>query len=130
MLFIEHDAWFVITRTRDNARDALIIGLVTLMQCTFFANDHDGSWFDEICLSYVEIFGTVGVREDNVFANTNLTTDPDIAVEKARVSLTSFLLCKNGGSRAVRIEIVGGYCRRCGGLCFGMNGFIASAISR
>src|SRR5713101_1381673 len=111
MLLIEHDARLVISRPRDDARDALVIGLMTLMQYSFFADDHDCSRFDEVRLRYVEIFGTVGVREDNVFSNTKITTDPDIAVKKARVSLSSFLLCKNGGSRTFRVEIVRCYCR-------------------
>src|SRR4029077_223647 len=96
-------------------------------QGAFTAENHHGSRFHLVRARYIEILGTVGVRENNVSANTKLTTDPDMTFEEARMSLSPFLLGKNGGTRTVRVGVVCGDGRCTWRRCLAAHALIGDA---
>src|SRR6266542_1285606 len=66
---IQHDAWVVVSRARDDARDALVIGVLTLRQNTFITQNHHRSRLHFICVKYVEVFGAVSIGQPDVPGN-------------------------------------------------------------
>jgi hypothetical protein len=52
---------FVVSRARDNARHALVVGMMALMWLSLIPQHYHCSWLKEVCISDVELFGAIGV---------------------------------------------------------------------
>src|SRR5260370_25561666 len=72
LMFAQNDARLVISRARDHAGNALVIGLMALTQYAFFAEHHNRARFYN--LRHVEIFGAViALKQADIALNLNIT---------------------------------------------------------
>src|SRR5204863_877843 len=59
--------------TRDHPCDSLIVGLLTLMQCTSLIEDYHCSWLDFCGFCYIKFFCTISTRQSNITGNFHIS---------------------------------------------------------